>query len=410
MHIDFLDGYRGVLSYWVFMTHVQVLAKLNGDYEYFMGSGYFIGVIGFFLLSSFLLTFRLLQELKKDGDDLIPILLIFLKYFIRRFFRIYIPFALFCTLVKFASPMIGGGSLSWNETSYSQLLSLNHNISTHLWTIPPEIKYYFFIPVFVLASHLFNKNALVRIFWITSLAIILAMVEYFNLFGNQFRHNNFSIHDSNLFLTRFTTFFLGSLLALIISFIHEWEMYKNYESSKYFKLFFGTASMVLYLAGMVLFSLFYNKNLNDRYYFRCSVYWALFLCLFVLGGSNYFTDLFKFRLFSYGGKISFGFYLYHVGVIDFIFDSFGKSVKLKFEIIVYSFIVAFAIGFLHYLFVEKNLIKLANLICKCLENLSFFKRKLYDMAFYQRLLKSIDKAKCKLISICSKKKNGNELI
>ena len=99
-----------------------------------------------------------------------------------------------------------------------------------------------------------------------------------------------------------------------------------------------------------------------------------------------------------------------MGIIEFIFDNFEKYVKLKFEIILYSFTVTFAIGFLHFHLFAKYLIKMANLICKFLEGLNFFKTKLYDMNFYQRALKLIEKANFKLISICSKKINGNELI
>ena len=74
MYLDYLDGYRGSLAYWVFLHHVKILGQLNTDYNYFFMTGYFIGVVGFFLLSSYLLTYRLLDELNENGDNNIQIL------------------------------------------------------------------------------------------------------------------------------------------------------------------------------------------------------------------------------------------------------------------------------------------------------------------------------------------------
>ena len=232
MFIDFLDGFRGTLAYWVFLTHVQLLAHLTGDYDFFINVGYFIGVIGFFLLSSFLLTFRLIEELKKDGDDPIPILLIFIKYFVRRFFRIYIPYAIFVTVAKFVFPWIAMNRLE--EQSWFQLLILNHNTILHLWTIPPEIKYYFIIPLFAYITHLFNKNTISKLLWILILAIFLFITEYFNLLGIQFDENGFFISDIGSLPERFTTFLLGSYVAVVIYFVLNLEIFKNYEDSKYF--------------------------------------------------------------------------------------------------------------------------------------------------------------------------------
>ena len=156
--------------------------------------------------------------------------------------------------------------------------------------------------------------------------------------------------------------------------IHDMEIYKKYEKSKYFGLIFGTISMIFYLAGMILFSKVYNPSLSDEYYFKCSVYWTIFLFTFIIGGSNYFTDLFKLKLFQYGGKFSFGIYLYHMGIIKFFFMHLKKTVKLQFEIVLYSFFCSFVVGFLHYYLIEKQLIKLANKFCFFIGNIKLFKR------------------------------------
>ena len=374
MYLDFLDGYRGSLAYWVFLHHAKTLGHLDCDYDYFFMTGYYIGVVGFFLLSSYLLTYRLLDELKENGDSNIKIMLIFINYFIRRFFRIYIPYAVICTLVKHVSPLFGG-SFKWNQICYFELLKLNPTELTHLWTIPPEIKYYFFIPVLVLITHKISKNITYKIVWILILVVALSIIEVFNLFGNPFENDEYPFQVWNQFLTRFTTFFLGSILALIMNLINDSKIYKHQREKKNFGFTFGTISMVMYIAGMILCSRVFVPSLSDKYFFLISVYWAIFLCTFILGGSNYFTDFFKTKLLYFGGKFSLGIYLYHVGVIDFFFRFYRKTVKLQFEIILYSFICSFVIGFFHYYLFEKKLLQLASLICNFISNLNIFKNR-----------------------------------
>jgi peptidoglycan/LPS O-acetylase OafA/YrhL len=287
MYIEFLDGHRGALAYWVFIHHVYTVASLDSDYKYFFMTGYYIGVIGFFLLSSYLLTYRLLEEVYTNGTNLIQILLIVVKYFIRRFFRIYVPYVFIVLMIKYVSFSIAGhGNL--NVLSLFQLLTLHDNILCHLWTIPPEIKYYFFIPVFVLISKLFNKNLIVRLLWIIFLIITLSFVERFNLFGIKIPETGiYPAANYSSLLRRFTTFFLGSLLALIMHLLENLDIYKKIENLKYSRLVFGATSMILYVAGMFLFSPVYNQSLGDRYFFRISVYWTLFLLTFIMGGSNF---------------------------------------------------------------------------------------------------------------------------
>ena len=62
--LEFLDGFRGVLALWVLLHHLE----MRGDFSYFT-TGYYIGVVGFFNLSSFLLTYRLLCQFNETADN-----------------------------------------------------------------------------------------------------------------------------------------------------------------------------------------------------------------------------------------------------------------------------------------------------------------------------------------------------
>ena len=63
--------------------------------------------MGFFVLSSFLLTYRLLVDFNR-ASDYKALLLITLKYAIRRFLRIYVAFFLFATLLQVTPKEVGG--------------------------------------------------------------------------------------------------------------------------------------------------------------------------------------------------------------------------------------------------------------------------------------------------------------
>ena len=56
---DVLDGFRGLLAISVIIQHTIMMLPLKGDYLLYDRIGTFIGVSTFFVLSSFLLTYKL---------------------------------------------------------------------------------------------------------------------------------------------------------------------------------------------------------------------------------------------------------------------------------------------------------------------------------------------------------------
>ena len=142
---DFLDGYRGLMAWSVVLEHFVGFNNLVGDYEIVHRFGVFTGVTGFFILSSFLLTYRLLTELQ-NAKSIKEVFLIIAKYFIRRFFRVYAVFFIF----SFANQYILENLKCPNRAKFNSvydLVTLGNTGSNHLWTIPIEIKYYFLIDI-----------------------------------------------------------------------------------------------------------------------------------------------------------------------------------------------------------------------------------------------------------------------
>lgn len=104
---DYLDGFRGFLAILVVFQHSQSDFDLNNDYKLFISVGNFIGVSGFFALSSFLLTYRLLKDFDKAKSAREECLIIF-KYAIKRFFRIYVTFFVYATVIQIDPKFFGG--------------------------------------------------------------------------------------------------------------------------------------------------------------------------------------------------------------------------------------------------------------------------------------------------------------
>jgi peptidoglycan/LPS O-acetylase OafA/YrhL len=92
--------------------------------------GYFVAVIGFFILSSFLLTYRLFKDFK-ESKNTTEELFCTIKYFLRRFFRIYLSFVVFCALIKL--PIYGRviGGIYGHYNTFLNLVSLQKVDEVH---------------------------------------------------------------------------------------------------------------------------------------------------------------------------------------------------------------------------------------------------------------------------------------
>jgi peptidoglycan/LPS O-acetylase OafA/YrhL len=148
----FLNGLRGVAALAVCYTHANHLFPLRNDAYHHIGEQ---AVLLFFVLSSFLLSYRFLIDWKRLQDwkeekklpwyhwswELREVA----KYFLRRFFRIY-P-AYFTTCLFIASNNITKQGYKWGTKDLlGQHLILRHT-KHNLWTVPVEVSFYFCLPL-----------------------------------------------------------------------------------------------------------------------------------------------------------------------------------------------------------------------------------------------------------------------
>jgi peptidoglycan/LPS O-acetylase OafA/YrhL len=175
---EFLDGYRGSLAIVVAISHTF----RKGTCELFNSTvGYSLtyGIGGFFMLSAFLLTYRLLEDLNKTSIQPQAILLHVSKYFIRRLFRIYFVYVIFILALKYGPRWISAHEALKYDTGFKQMVTLGNVGKNHLWTIPSEIKYYFFIPIFCLVCRLLGRY--VHLFWVLCIIWTIYDQVFFNL-------------------------------------------------------------------------------------------------------------------------------------------------------------------------------------------------------------------------------------
>ena len=311
---------------------------------------------GFFILSSFLLTHNLINQVSKS-TTFRNVQLIILKYFIRRFFRIYLPFFFVCTLIKGVSLRFIGMYAS-NTNSWLSMISLQSTGFTHLWTIAPEIKYYFFIPLFVLITvKVFNKY---RLAWLILTILSCFCIEYFNLFMQITK--DFELPEGHVFTTRFTVFFLGSILALIYDDIYKKERLIQFLNR--FKFIIGILSSLMYIKTLKYGSGSYNHHLNEyECFFKAGFHLAIIYLLMLIGDCNFFTNIFKNSFLKLAGKFSFGIYLFHPMCLVEVNRYFSGYFVYKSEKLVFAFFVSFLTGALFFYLIEQPLIKLAKKLC-----------------------------------------------
>lgn len=112
IHFKFLDAFRGLMALMVIVHHSTARLKYETQHDFvliFRKLTTPLGLSGFFLLSSFLLTYRLYDEMDKTSSQQYKKLaLITGKYFIRRFMRIYVDYFVYCTFFCMGSVLSTG--------------------------------------------------------------------------------------------------------------------------------------------------------------------------------------------------------------------------------------------------------------------------------------------------------------
>lgn len=377
MRFDFLDGYRGTLALIVVIAH----AKKHRECEivnFIVDISRTVAVDGFFVLSSFLLTHRLLTQfdkLDKSKSGFKEKTLIILQYLIRRFFRIYLVFVLYATSLKFGPKLIGGYfnyERDYFYPSWLDLVTLQSSGRSHLWTIAPELKYYLFIPVLCLITNKFGRFKALFLLSCLTWSVYNEKYNVFNLKPSDF--DSFKSHLS--FKTRFSVFLYGSIAAIALNIVETSSSIFHYLKHKPCQIIINFLSIGIVFYGLRFKNLFYDDSFHNSTHFETisARIWSLVIFLMVIGHPNTLTRQFsRSEFLKSAGKYSFGIYLLHpIPIVLRTNPQFYTRTQTEFLIVIV--LISYASGYLFFNFVENNLIIMADFVCLKVKSLKYFNK------------------------------------
>ena len=302
------DGLRAIAVGAIILYHAKIpIVNDRGDF-----TGGFIGIDIFFVISGYLMTLIILNELIETNN-------FSFKYFFERRIRRIIPPLILVALVSIP--------LAWMFLFPSYLLYLMNSIITlfsfssnfyfyytgqlfgeisglfkpllHTWSISLLVQFYIIFPIFLLLSYKYFKKNLVFIL-IISFAISLVLAEW----GSR----NYSSASFYFLHTRIWEFLAGSILAYF-------EIKLGHRSKKkILNLLLPSLGLILIIYSILFFN---DKMLYPSFY---TLFPVIGVCLIIWFSdiNEFVTKLLTTRLFIGIGLISYSLYLWHYPLFAFL--------------------------------------------------------------------------------------------
>lgn len=350
-----LNGIRAISALMVIYSHVEMIKsyfKLDNKFQNIKHFGE-LGVMFFFVLSGFLITFLLLKEKEKMGG------ISYKNFYYRRILRIWPLYYLIVFLSLFVLPnfeLFRTVTFNLDIVDNSKLITiiilfvlllpnLLINIylvpfSTQTWSIGTEEQFYFVWPWVI--------NKIKKMF---SFLIIIIITYNLILFIFEF------IRVENIKYGKLIYYFFSTLKldCLAIGSLGALLLYKNNYILKIFKNL-----IVMIIALIILIILIYS---NTKFLFlNSTLYSLLFLIVLIsLVYNKKLSQIIEFKIINYLGKISYGLYMYHqiviVAVVNILLD-FGYNESW----IIYLLSILFTVilSMLSFEYFEKPFLNLKN--------------------------------------------------
>jgi len=329
VYIPHLDGLRAI----------SVIAILVFHFRPDWLPGGFLGVDIFFIISGFLITSLLLDEIQNNGR------INFSRFYARRFKRLFpsfilvILFTLFSAYVlfdqqKFVSvaktalvSVFGVSNLYFYKTSsYFDLSSIEKPL-LHIWSLNIEEQFYFIWPVLLFATYKFLLRRS-KTFYFT-LAILFFVSIYFNL--------NHPVATFYLPVFRSYEFLIGAGLALF-----------PWKHGRYLK-YSHTCFYISLIALPIIFLTLDSATLLPGPASLLFILPAVFLI--TNGGIRSRLNILHMKLFKYIGKRSYTIYLVHWPIIVFYLESESRQQLSGLESL-FLILIIFFISHIIYRFYE----------------------------------------------------------
>jgi len=368
-HVELIKKFTGFGTHWIdpeeritkFNVFQSVISKEIDPLSPLIAYSSALGVVFFFVLSGFLITYLLLKE--KQSNNTIAIG----KFYLRRAFRIWPLYYLIFVLGFFVLPYFDFFAVPGQDNFFKQnfwgnltlyaffMPNLAFSIYTtavpnigQSWSIGVEEQFYLLWPLLIRKS----KNVLKSIFWIAGCIIVLKGIIL--LFSPFVKLDALVVLKKFLAMSKLECMALGGLGAHILF----------NKKEKILHLVYKPISQVLSIVIIPILIYFTPTAFEDILHLLFSI---SFLVIILNVASNE-KSLFRFenRILQYLGRISYGFYMFHVMCIVFTIHFLDKYVGLDNDIntpqhlLLYgiSFLLTVAVSSLSYHIFEKAFIRL----------------------------------------------------
>ena len=351
-----LNGLRFIAAFLVIIHHTEQIKSIS-KIENYWGTIPFIGIIGklgvilFFVLSGFLITYLLLAE--ENSFKKISIK----KFYMRRILRIWPLYFFIITLAFIVLPNIelftlpGYGkdviysNLSWKLILYAiffpnLVLSLLGIVpyASHTWSIGTEEQFYLVWPVIL---KYIKKH---RILLMVGIIISYLAIKFFLLtsFRDYIPYNNVirAFWDS----FPIDCMAIGGLYSILL-----------FQKSKYLKYIIRND---LFYFSICLVTLFMIKGVYIPYihYEFYSVFFGLIIINFAV--NNQIKISLENNILNYLGNISYGLYMYHpIGIVFTLYISLSFDIHTNWLIYPLSLIITIFMAGLSYKYFESFFLK-----------------------------------------------------
>ena len=347
-HVELIKKFTGFGSHWIdpeeritkFTVFQSVMAKEIDALSPLIAYSSALGVVFFFVLSGFLITFLLLKEKEQNNSIAVK------KFYLRRALRIWPLYYLIFILGFFVLPYfdffaVPGQDKFFQQNFWGNLMlyavfmpNLAFSIYTtavpnigQSWSIGVEEQFYLLWPLLIRKS----KNVLKSILWITG--TIIALKGLLLLSFPYVKFESLVVLKKFLAMSKLECMALGGLGA-----------YMLFNKKELLRLVYKPQSQIIALISIPLLIYFIPTPFEDILHLLFSI---SFLVIILNVASNEKSFLrFENRTLQYLGRISYGFYMFHVMCIVFTIHSLDKYMGLDNDITTQQHILLYGISFL----------------------------------------------------------------
>lgn len=304
--IPSLDGLRAVAVTLVILHHLHVPFSPEGR-----------GVLTFFVLSGFLITWMMIGESEKNDDISIR------NFYVRRVLRIFPAFYVYLALAFAAKWLTQGwpsGSMlrdylsAFTYTSNYRFALMPHvdHACGHTWALSAEEQFYLLWPWFFAW---FQKDLRKLTYFLIAAIVLVDVYRIVSFFKFHASDNwlTFSFHS------RVDHLLVGCLLAVLL---------KRGVLMRFWNLLTVRTWISLIPFGLIVLSIALAFRFRLPYKFAAGyvvdpLLTAIFLVQVIAMGNTWLWGWLNWRVVRYIGQVSYGMFLYHMMVNRLVIDLFG---------------------------------------------------------------------------------------